>query len=53
MPRSYVSAVVPAPADAVWAYLRDFNGVPRFVEAIAASEIVGGSRPTRSAASAC
>ena len=42
MPRSYVSAVVPAPADAVWAYLRDFNGVPRFVEAIAASEIVGG-----------
>lgn len=30
MPRSYASTVVDAPADAVWARVRDFNGLPQW-----------------------
>ncbi len=42
MPRPYSSAVVPAPADQVWAVLAVFNGLPDFHPAIAASELTSG-----------
>ncbi len=42
MPRSYASTIVTADPDSVWAVLRDFNGTPGFVEAIATSEILDG-----------
>ena len=42
MPRSYASTVVASDPDTVWGYLRDFNGAPDFVEAIASSEILDG-----------
>ena len=42
MPRSYASTVVASDPDTVWGYLRDFNKVPDFVEAIASSEILDG-----------
>lgn len=42
MPRSYASTTVAADPDAVWAFLRNFNGTPDFVEAISASEILDG-----------
>ena len=42
MPRSYASAIVATDPDTVWAYLRDFNATPEYVEAITASEILDG-----------
>jgi hypothetical protein len=42
MPRPYASAVVPAPADQVWAVLRVFDGLPDFHPGIAASELTTG-----------
>lgn len=42
MPRSYASITVATDPDAVWAYLRDFNAVPGYVEAITTSEILDG-----------
>ena len=42
MPRSYASTCVATDPDTVWAYLRDFNGAPDYVEAITASEILDG-----------
>lgn len=42
MPRSYASTTVAADADAVWTFLRNFDGTPDFVEAISASEILDG-----------
>jgi polyketide cyclase/dehydrase/lipid transport protein len=42
MPRPYASGVVAAPAEEVWALLRDFNGLPRFMPAIGHSELVEG-----------
>ena len=42
MPRSYANTVVAADPDTVWAFLRDFDATPEYVEAIEASEIVGG-----------
>ena len=52
MAKVYVSDVIPAPASAVWAVVRDFNGLPKWT---ASSRRAGSSRtrrPTRSAASA-
>jgi hypothetical protein len=43
MPRPYASGVVAAPADQVWALLRNFNGLPRFMPAIGNSELVEGT----------
>jgi hypothetical protein len=43
--RIFVSSVVDAPADTVWGAIRDFNGVPSWHPAVAASEIDGG-RPS-------
>lgn len=42
MPRPYASGVVAASADAVWAIVRDFNGLPSWHPAIKESEIVVG-----------
>jgi polyketide cyclase/dehydrase/lipid transport protein len=42
MAKVYRSAVVAAPVDAVWAYVRDFNALPKWHPAIATSEIEAG-----------
>jgi hypothetical protein len=42
MPKPYASGVVPADADAVWAVLRRFNGLPSWHPAIEGSEIEAG-----------
>ncbi len=42
MANVYRSAVIDAPADKVWALVRDFNGLPKWHPAIAKSEIEGG-----------
>lgn len=43
MPRPYASGVVPASADDVWHLVRDFDGVPGWHPAIAASELTSGT----------
>jgi Polyketide cyclase / dehydrase and lipid transport len=40
--RVYTSSVIDAPADAVWAVIRDFNGMPRWTPFVAESRIEGG-----------
>lgn len=42
MPRAYASTVVAAPADTVWAAIRDFNGMPGWHPGIADSEMEDG-----------
>lgn len=42
MPRPYASGVVAAPADKVWAVVRDYNGLPGWLTAIGHSELVEG-----------
>lgn len=42
MPKAYASTVLNAPAKAVWALLRDFNGMPQWNPGVADSEIEGG-----------
>ncbi len=42
MARAYASAVIEAPVEVVWSYMRDFNGLPRFHPAITRSEIEDG-----------
>ncbi len=39
MPEAFASAIIPADADAVWAVVRDFNGIPRWHPAIESSEL--------------
>ena len=39
MIRVYVSSVIDAPADTVWQAVRDFNGLPNWVPAVADSRI--------------
>jgi len=39
----YTSSVIGAPADQVWAAIRDFNGLPAWHPAIAESRIEGGA----------
>lgn len=41
MIRVYTSSVVDAPAEAVWAIIRDFDGLPRWHPSIAESRIEG------------
>lgn len=43
MPKVYTSSVITAPAERVWATLRDFNGLPDWHPAIAESRIEGGA----------
>src|SRR5215813_7428368 len=47
MAKVYRSAVIAAPVDAVWSYVRDFNGLPKWHPAIATSEIEAGSASDR------
>lgn len=42
MPRPYASGVVPASAEAVWAHIRDFNGLSNWHPAITGSELTEG-----------
>lgn len=42
MARAYASTILDAPIDAVWATIRDFNGLPSWHPAIARSEIEDG-----------
>ena len=42
MAKSYASTVIDAPADEVWARIRDFNGLPEWHPGIARSEIEDG-----------
>ncbi len=42
MTKVYVSSVIDAPAERVWACVRDFNGLPGWHPAIADSRIEGG-----------
>jgi hypothetical protein len=41
----YVSSVVDAPADQVWALVRDFNALPKWTPFVADSRIEGGLAP--------
>ena len=50
MAKVYVSGVIDAPVDDVWAYARDFNGHGEWHPIIAESHIEEGCRATRSAA---
>jgi hypothetical protein len=42
MARAYASAIIDAPVEAVWAILRDFDGLPRWHAGVVASEIEDG-----------
>lgn len=42
MPRVFVSAVIPAPAEKVWDLIRDFNGMPAWLPLVAESRILDG-----------
>ena len=41
MIKVYTSSVIEAPADAVWAQVRDFNGLPKWTPFVAESRIEG------------
>ena len=45
MAQVYTSSVIGAPAERVWAAIRDFNGLPDWHPAIAESRIEGGAPP--------
>jgi uncharacterized protein YndB with AHSA1/START domain len=47
MPRVYVSSVIDAPAERVWAVVRDFNALPQWVPAVAESRIEQNMQPDR------
>ena len=47
MAKVYRSAVIHAPVQAVWDYVRDFNALPKWHPAIATSEIEAGSAADR------
>jgi len=42
MVKVYVSSVIDAPVERVWSHIRDFNGLPKWVPAVADSCIEGG-----------
>lgn len=42
MIKVYTSSVIDAPADSVWAHIRDFNGLPKWVPFVAESRIESG-----------
>src|SRR5215471_13298743 len=45
MIKVYVSSVIDAPADQLWAQIRDFNGLPKWTPFVAESRIEGGMAP--------
>ena len=46
MPEVLSSAVIPAPPDAVWRTVRDFDGLPAWHPAIATSTLTAGAGPS-------
>jgi uncharacterized protein YndB with AHSA1/START domain len=44
MARAYASCIVKAPIATVWAFVRDFNGLPKWAPAVARSTIEGRMR---------
>jgi hypothetical protein len=42
MPRAYASGVVPAPAEQVWALIRDFDGLPGWHPGVGSSSLTEG-----------
>ena len=42
MPRVFVSAIIPAPAETVWDRIRDFNGLPGWLPLVADSQLLDG-----------
>ena len=42
MANVFISSVIPAPIDSVWAKIRDFNGLPDWHPRMVKSEIEGG-----------
>jgi Polyketide cyclase / dehydrase and lipid transport len=42
MIKVYTSSIIDAPADSVWALVRDFNGLPKWTPFVAESRIEGG-----------
>jgi hypothetical protein len=47
MPKVYTSSVIEAPADQVWATVRDFNGLPHWLPAVTDSRIEGNLPPDK------
>jgi len=47
MIKVYTSSVIDAPADAVWARVRDFNGLPQWTPFVAESRIEEGQPADR------
>ena len=47
MIKVYTSSVIDASAEAVWAHVRDFNGLPQWTPFVAESRIEGGLPPDR------
>jgi hypothetical protein len=47
MVRLYTSSVIEAPADRVWAHVRDFNGLPRWHPLVAESRIESNQPPDK------
>ena len=47
MVRVYVSTVIDAPAESVWARIRDFNGMPQWNPGVADSRIENGEPPDK------
>jgi hypothetical protein len=45
MAKAYASAILDAPVEAVWAIVRDFNGLPNWLPAVSASRIEDGRDP--------
>lgn len=45
MPRIYVSSVIEAPTKTVWAYIRDFNELPKWFSGVSNSHIETGKAP--------
>ncbi|WP_163506674.1 SRPBCC family protein [Fodinicola acaciae] len=43
MPKAYSSAVIPAPVEAVWDLVSDFNGLPSWHPAITDSKLTAGA----------
>jgi hypothetical protein len=42
MPRSYASIVIDADPEAVWRYIRNFDGTPDYLDLVATSEVPDG-----------
>jgi uncharacterized membrane protein len=51
MVKVYISSVIDAPAGRVWAHIRDFNGLPNWVPAVADSASKAASPQAKWAAS--